>query len=29
MHTGQRKYDIKDVTAATTGIGVVVDDSTA
>lgn len=29
MHTGLRKYDIKDVTAAKTGTGVVVGDSTA
>ena len=28
-HTGLRKYDIKDVTASTTGTGLVVHDSTA
>ena len=28
-HTGLRKYDIKDVTASTTGTGLVVLDSTA
>jgi hypothetical protein len=29
VHTGLRKYDIKDVTAAATGTGLVVHDSTA